>query len=127
MEPSRNRVSGPAPPSIGRAIHGPGDLRGKKPVIDVEKAALIDRMYQVYPRDHPRAGRRRFKRVAISLRKGSAKTELAAWVTGFFFARAALPPILDAPYVRPLQLAQSRTALPWAARQLGLPPPVRSG
>lgn len=62
------------------AIHGPGDLRGKKPVIDVEKAALIDRIYQVYPRDHPRAGRRRFKRVAISLRKGSAKTELAAWV-----------------------------------------------
>ena len=62
------------------AIHGPGDLRGQKPVIDAEKAALIDRIYQVYPRDHPRAGRRRFKRVAISLRKGSAKTELAAWV-----------------------------------------------
>jgi hypothetical protein len=62
------------------AIHGPGDLRGAKPAIDVEKAALIDRIYQVYPRDHPRAGRRRFKRVAISLRKGSAKTELAAWV-----------------------------------------------
>jgi hypothetical protein len=63
-----------------RAIHGPGDLRGQDPIIDVEKAALIDRMYQVYPRDHPRAGRRRFKRCAISLRKGSAKTELAAWV-----------------------------------------------
>jgi hypothetical protein len=62
------------------AIHGPGDLRGARPAIDVEKAALIDRIYQVYPRDHPRAGRRRFKRVAISLRKGSAKTELAAWV-----------------------------------------------
>lgn len=63
-----------------RAIHGPGDLRGQPAVIDAEKAALIDRMYQVYPRDHPRAGRRRFKRCAISLRKGSAKTELAAWV-----------------------------------------------
>jgi hypothetical protein len=63
-----------------RAIHGPGDLRGQDPIIDVEKAALIDRMYQVYPRDHPRAGRRRFKRCAVSLRKGSAKTELAAWV-----------------------------------------------
>lgn len=63
-----------------RACHGPGDLRGEEPRIDVEKAALIDRMYQVYPRDHPRAGRRRFKRAAISLRKGSAKTELAAWV-----------------------------------------------
>lgn len=62
------------------AIHGPGDLRGRKPEIDVEKAALIDRIYQVYPHGHPRAGRRRFKRVAISLRKGSAKTELAAWI-----------------------------------------------
>jgi hypothetical protein len=49
--------------------------------------------------------------------------ELAAWVAGFFFSRAALPPIRDAPHVRPLQLAQSRTALPWAARQLGLPHP----
>ena len=49
--------------------------------------------------------------------------ELAAWVAGFFFSRAALPPIADAPYVRPLQVAQSRTALPWAARVLGLPPP----
>jgi hypothetical protein len=49
--------------------------------------------------------------------------ELAAWVAGYFFSRAALPPIPDAPYVRPLQLAQSSTALPWAARALGLPPP----
>jgi hypothetical protein len=63
-----------------RAVHGPGDLRGRPAAIDGEKAALFDRMYQVYPRDHPRAGRRRFKRCAISLRKGSAKTELAAWV-----------------------------------------------
>lgn len=63
-----------------RAIHGPGDLRGQDPIIDGEKAALIDRMYQVYPREHARAGRRRFKRCAISVRKGSAKTELAAWV-----------------------------------------------
>lgn len=63
-----------------RAIHGPGDLRGQPPRIDAEVAALIDRSYQVYPRGHPRAGRRRFKRVAWSMRKGSAKTEKAAWV-----------------------------------------------
>lgn len=49
--------------------------------------------------------------------------ELAAWTAGYFFSRAALPDIPDAPHVRPLQLAQSRTALPWAARALGLPPP----
>lgn len=63
-----------------RCIHGPGDLRGHAATIDAEKRALINRAYQVYPRGHPRAGRRRFKRVAVSLRKGSAKTELAAWV-----------------------------------------------
>jgi hypothetical protein len=48
---------------------------------------------------------------------------LAAWVAGFFCARAGEPPLADAPHVRPLQLMQSRTALPWAARALGLPPP----
>lgn len=63
-----------------RCIHGPGDLRGRDAVIDDEKRALIYRAYEVYPRDHPRAGRRRFKRAAFSLRKGSAKTELAAWI-----------------------------------------------
>jgi hypothetical protein len=49
--------------------------------------------------------------------------ELAAWVAGFFCSQAGLPAIPDAPHVRPLQLAQARTALPWAARALGLPPP----
>jgi len=47
---------------------------------------------------------------------------LAAWVAGFFCAGAGDPPIPDAPHVRPLQLMQARTALPWAARALGLPP-----
>ena len=48
---------------------------------------------------------------------------LAAWVAGFFCAHAGLPFIPDAPHVRALQLAQARTALPWAARSLGLRPP----
>jgi len=48
---------------------------------------------------------------------------LAAWVAGFFCAHAGLPFIQDAPHVRALQLAQARTALPWAARSLGLRPP----
>jgi phage terminase large subunit-like protein len=59
---------------------GPGDLRGEPAVVDDEKRALIYRMYEVWPQGHPQAGRRRFKRVAISLRKGTAKTELAAWL-----------------------------------------------
>jgi len=48
---------------------------------------------------------------------------LAAWVAGFFCAGAGNAPIVEAPHVRPLQLKQARTALPWAARALGLPPP----
>jgi len=61
-------------------VHGPGDLRGLPVELDQEKRALIYRMYEVYPKGHAWAGRRRFKRCAISLRKGSAKTELAALI-----------------------------------------------
>jgi len=61
-------------------IYGPGDLRGEPARLDDETRALIYRMYEVYPRDDPQAGRRRFKRVALSLRKGTAKTEKAAWI-----------------------------------------------
>jgi hypothetical protein len=50
----------------------------------------------------------------------------AAFMSGFFAARAGLPPIPTAPHVRKVQLAQLRTALPWAARALGLPPPPAS-
>lgn len=61
-------------------VFGPGDLRGEPARLDAEKRALIYRMYEVYPKGHTLAGRRRFKRVALSLRKGTAKTELAAWL-----------------------------------------------
>jgi phage terminase large subunit-like protein len=76
-------------PSLGGAVcdwieanlcFGPGDLRGDPAVIDDEKRALIWRMYEVYPQKHPQAGRRRFRRAGISLPKGTAKTELAAWL-----------------------------------------------
>lgn len=62
------------------ACFGPGDLRGDPAVVDDEKRALIYRAFEVYPRGHAKAGKRRFKRVCISLRKGTAKTELAAWI-----------------------------------------------
>lgn len=61
-----------------RAVHGPGDLKGKPYRLDDEKKALIYRAYEVYPYGHARAGQRRFKDVVISLRKGSAKTEFGA-------------------------------------------------
>ncbi len=61
-------------------VFGPGDLRGQPAVLDDEKRALIWRIYEVYPKGHTLAGRRRFKRVGLSLAKGLAKTELAAWI-----------------------------------------------
>lgn len=61
-------------------VFGPGDLRGHPAVLDDEKRGLIWRMYEVYPKGHIQAGRRRFKRAALSLAKGLAKTELAAWI-----------------------------------------------
>lgn len=73
--------------------YGPGDLLGKPVVLNREHRAWIYRMYEVEPlfletrsrgvisrSENPRAGRRRFQRCALSLRKGSAKTELAAWL-----------------------------------------------
>jgi hypothetical protein len=53
--------------------------------------------------------------------EGSA--ELAALIAGYFAANAGLPRIPHAPRVREVQLQQLATALPWAIRSLGLPPP----
>jgi hypothetical protein len=55
---------------------------GKPVVLDDEWRALIYRMYEVQPIGHPLAGRRRFKRVGLSLPKGLAKTERAAMIAG---------------------------------------------
>jgi phage terminase large subunit-like protein len=63
-----------------RLVFGPGDLRGQRAVLDDEKRALVYRMYEVYPLGHSLEGRRRFRRVGLSLPKGLAKTELAAWI-----------------------------------------------
>lgn len=76
-------------PSLGRLVcefieqnlvFGPGDLRGEPAKLDKEKRALVWRMYEIYPEGHEKAGRRRFKRAALSLPKGTGKTEFAAWI-----------------------------------------------
>jgi thiamine kinase-like enzyme len=46
--------------------------------------------------------------------------EVAAWICGFFAARAGQPKIADAPLVRSVQRRQLATALPWAIRALHL-------
>ncbi|HUO13005.1 MAG TPA: aminoglycoside phosphotransferase family protein [Caulobacteraceae bacterium] len=48
--------------------------------------------------------------------------EVAAWVSGYFAARAGLPIIPDAPFVRRVQREQLTTALPWVQRALKLMP-----
>jgi hypothetical protein len=53
-----------------------------------------------------------------------ASPELAALVAGYFAARAGLPAIPRAPRVRGVQREQLASALPWACRALGLPPPA---
>jgi hypothetical protein len=50
--------------------------------------------------------------------------ELVACWAGFLCSHAGRAPIPTAPHVRRVQLRQARTALPWAARALGLPPPA---
>lgn len=61
-------------------VFGPGDLRGKPVVLDDERVGLIYRMYEIHPRGHRMEGRRRFRRVGLSLPKGLGKTELGAFI-----------------------------------------------
>lgn len=63
-----------------RAVHGPGSLKGQPLTMDCDFRYALLRLYEHWPRGHSRAGRRRFKRGGVSLRKGSAKTELLALV-----------------------------------------------
>jgi len=75
--------------------HGPGDLLGEPVILNTEQRGWTYKMYEVYPQKqerrkrrvivnepHPLAGKRRFERCALSLRKGSSKTEYAAWIAG---------------------------------------------
>lgn len=57
-------------------VHGPGDVRGKPYKLDGEKRKVLFGLYALQ-----KDGRRRFKRGGISVRKGWAKTEMAAAVT----------------------------------------------
>lgn len=63
------------------AVYGPGDLAGQDYRITDEFRAQLYRAYEVFPKGHPQEGRRRFKKVSLEERKGTAKTERAAVVT----------------------------------------------
>ena len=75
-------------------VFGPGDLRGERARIDREKRAFIFSAYEIWPEEpalwaeacgfeltqRVLPGDRRYDEVDISIRKGLAKTELAAWI-----------------------------------------------
>ena len=63
-----------------RCVFGPGSLQEQQAKLDPEKLGIIYRCYEIYPMGHRLAGTRIFDRCAIEIRKGLAKTELAAWI-----------------------------------------------
>jgi hypothetical protein len=65
-----------------RFVFGPGSLQGQPAKLDDEKRGILYRLYEVYPPGHRLAGRRRFQRGGVEVRKGLAKTEFAAWIAG---------------------------------------------
>jgi hypothetical protein len=62
------------------ACFGPGSLKGQPLVLSEDQKRILWKAYEVWPQGHPRAGRRRFTRVCMSVRKGAAKTETMALV-----------------------------------------------
>lgn len=118
--------------------HGPGDLLGTRVTLTEEQRAWIFSFYEVHPPEietrkgqvisksaNPRAGRRRFQRCALSLRKGSSKTEFAAWLAaaelhpdgpvrcaGFETVRGVLMPIprpVRDPYIPMISYSEEQT------------------
>ena len=61
-------------------VHGPGDLLGEPVDLTDEERVFLYRAYEVYPKGHRLEGRRRFKRVVYSRRKGAGKTALAQFI-----------------------------------------------
>lgn len=123
-------------PTLGPAVcawieehlcYGPGDLLGKPVQLSDEHRSWIYRLYEVEPpklrnRPNPRAGRRRFQRCALSLRKGSAKTELAAWIAiaelhpdgpvrckGFHKNGEPMPGPVNDPYIPMISYSEEQT------------------
>ena len=58
-------------------VHGPGDVQGEPINVDVELARFIFEAFEVWPREHPLAGRRVYRRAFFSRPKGRAKSEIA--------------------------------------------------
>ncbi|MGV0042030.1 terminase [Mycobacterium colombiense] len=62
------------------SVFGPGDLKGQPYKLAEDWEYVTYRAYEYMPKGHRRAGKRRFQRVNISIRKGAAKTEFLGQV-----------------------------------------------
>jgi phage terminase large subunit-like protein len=60
-----------------RLVHGPGDVSGEPLILDEEWVQFILDVYRLYPKRHPRAGRRVVGYALASMPKGRAKSEIA--------------------------------------------------
>lgn len=89
-----------------RACYGPGSLKGQPAKLNADQRLIIYRAYEVFPRGHERAGRRRFHKVGMSVRKGSAKTEFMAWIA--FAELHPESPVRFAGFARDGSLLQGR-------------------
>lgn len=65
--------------------HGPGDVMGELLELDDEFTNFLLWAYSLFPREHPRAGRRRYRKALLSRPKGRAKSELAGEVASAEF------------------------------------------
>lgn len=70
-----------------RFVYGPGSLQGQPVTLDVDQRRVLYHLYEYWPRGFrlygtDLSGRRRFQRGGMSVRKGSSKTEMMAWITG---------------------------------------------
>jgi len=63
-------------------VHGPGPLHGDPYRMSPLFQFLTMWAYEVYPQGHALAGHRRWPRVVLTIRKGAAKTEWMAVITG---------------------------------------------
>lgn len=61
-------------------VHGPGAKGGQPVELSPLQWVILDLAYQVFPRSHPEAGRRRWKTVVLEMTKGGAKTEIGALI-----------------------------------------------
>ena len=65
---------------LENCVHGPGDILGAEPVLRGEVRRFLWRCYELYPKGHPLEGKRRFQWAVFSRIKGTAKSEVVAWL-----------------------------------------------